>query len=83
MDFQNVDVVNHILNNSAKGDCSTMLSSRGIDSAFRCAIVTGNIALIKLFVLPICLASEFLVEQTFKQYCSLGTSIHVWDTLQY
>lgn len=77
MDFQNVEMVNKILYDSTRGDCSTMLSVRAIDSAFRCAIVTGNIALIKLFLLPICLVNEFLVEQTFKQFCSLGTSIHI------
>eukprot|EP01036_Dinobryon_divergens_P027288 gene27288-36030_t len=59
-----------------------MLSVRAIDSAFRCAIVTGNIALIKLFLLPICLVNEFLVEQTFKQFCSLGEEPHIIEVLQ-
>ena len=72
VDFQNVDVVNDILNDTTRG---VMLSERGIDSAFQCAIATGNAVLVKLFLIPICRASEFIVEQTFKRYSSLGTCI--------
>ena len=74
VDFQNVDAVNDILNDNTRRE---MLSERGIDSAFQCAVATRNTVLIKLFLLPIRQASEFIVEQMFKRYCSLGTSIEI------